>query len=133
VRFSAWLNAPLEKAKTRRIDSYLGRMPDIGPFDDVVGYLFEIGPIGYGATGMVPLSWQDIAAWQSVTGIELDAFEAEAIMQLSCAYASMSEKASKDTCPAPWVDPETIDRDMLSNRIERIFTAMQNRRANRGR
>jgi len=119
------LHAPQEKAKKRRVETYEGRSPDIGTFPELVEYLFSVGPVLPSGMGSMPITWQELAAWQAVTGVELDAFEAEAVMQLSGAYAAMYEQARKDACPAPWVDPEMIDRDAVSRRVEATLMRFQ--------
>lgn len=60
--------------------------------------------------GAVPLSWTTIDAWQRVTGISLDPWEARLIRRLSSDYLAMSREAENETCPSPWRAPVTAQQ-----------------------
>lgn len=103
-------------------------MPPHGELIELVEYTWEIGPVEYGGAGLVPLTWQEIQAWQQAYGIELDALELEAVKTLSNAYAGQFERSRKKDCPPPWVDPEQINRDAVHEKILQQFRAFNQRR-----
>lgn len=79
-------------------------MPELPPVDlpYLVAVLFEVGPVMAGAMGMLPLDEQELAAWQSNTGIELQPWESRMIKVLSRDYLSESSRATKPDWPPVW-------------------------------
>lgn len=69
--------------------------------------------------GSVPLTWQEIAAWQEMSGIELSYQEAKIIRECSIEFVNMSEMAKKPDCPPP----NQIERDPMAKakRIKSIL------------
>lgn len=61
-------------------------------------YLLEIGPMMAGSA----VSQQEIAAWQSNTGIALDAWESRFLRALSSEYASELIRAEAPARVSPW-------------------------------
>lgn len=101
---------------------------------ELVEWLYEIGPIVYTGMGAQPIGWADIQAWQSVTGLELEPYEAEAVISLSLAYVDQSNRSKDKNCPSPWIDPDYIDREAVAKKIKDQFRALSARRKNkRGR
>lgn len=74
-------------------------MPECDAFY-LVDYLFEIGP----AQGEAPLSHAELQAWQSNTGIDLDAWQARMLKRLSIEYLNESHQAREIDRPAPWAE-----------------------------
>lgn len=64
--------------------------------------LTEIGITGSNGMGTVPLSWAEIAAWQTNTKVALSPWEARMIRALSVAYVNESRPAEDETYPPPW-------------------------------
>lgn len=79
---------------------------DMPPCDAhyLVGYLFEMGPTLPSGLGDSALTHGEIAAWQSNTGIELNAWESRTLKRLSNDYMSEARQANKIDRPAPWQD-----------------------------
>jgi hypothetical protein len=81
-------------------------MPTILPGD---GYLLDdfvsIGRMRHGDMGMTPLSWQDIAAWENVTGADITGDEAALIHSLSRDYVVSYRSASSKNPTPPFVGP----------------------------
>jgi len=100
---------------------------------ELVQWLYEIGPIVQGGMGPVPIGWQDIAAWQSVTGLVLAPHEAQAIRTLSMAYADQHHRSKDANCPCPWADPTQVDREAVADKVSEQFRAFSQRRKNNGR
>lgn len=113
VRKWAWLNATpltrethsaeptltrLEKARRDRGDEFFQPlMPVVPAHDQLVTYLFEVGPTINGA----PISHTDIAFWRRNTYTPLDAWEARTLRALSVEYAAESARATDPACPSP--------------------------------
>lgn len=55
-----------------------------------------------GAMGPVPITWQELDAWQRQTGMRLQPWEARAVISLSRAYAGEAVAAREDDAPAPY-------------------------------
>lgn len=97
-------------------------LPDPGAAAHLVGVLFDVGPVGYGAMSAVPLSWPEINAWQQATGVELASWEARAIRRLSGEYLTMLQQAEDPACPAPWVNQDDIDRRAaVADKVRAVF------------
>lgn len=97
-------------------------LPDPGAAAHLVGVLFDVGPIGYGAMAAVPLSWPEINAWQQATGVELASWEARAIRRLSGEYLTMLQQAEDPACPAPWVNQADIERRAaVADKVRAVF------------
>lgn len=119
VRHVAWLNTTPERAKhdkseaprlTRletmrrefKDDDYHPEMPPLDGAAFLLSYLFELGPTQAAGMGAAPISHQEIAAWQELTGIVLQPWQARFLRRLSGEYVAESHKAEKRECPAPW-------------------------------
>ena len=95
---------------------------------ELLEYLYEIGPVIPSGMGLLPVTWTDIAAWQAVTGVMLDPYESAAVRELSMSYIDQHERSRSPSCPAPWVDPEHVDREAVAARILSQFRAFSRRR-----
>jgi hypothetical protein len=123
VRHMAWLNAkPKPDPRTRRGKrdeapkvSRLERLKKNGvtppmppnPAPHIFDRLIEIGLTEAAGMGAAPISWREIDAWCSRTGIDLDPWEARLIRSLSTAYIAEGHRAEAETCPPPWRAPVT--------------------------
>lgn len=135
----AWLNAKPDqitaKGKKSGEITRLNRLkaeklePDLppNPMPHLTGWLFEIGPTGSNGMGPVPLSWQEIAAWEHLTGNELDAWEAKTLRALSAEFVSKMNEAKDPAMPAPYASPEAIarNRDAVGRQITHGFSALK--------
>ncbi|WP_165913229.1 hypothetical protein [Novosphingobium sp. ST904] len=95
-------------------------MPD-NPAPYLTDWLIEIGPA---APGGDPLGWRDLAAWQDITGIELEPWEGRLIRRLSTDFVSQRHKAEKADCPPPYTgieDDIPAMRQRVSAQIAAIF------------
>ena len=87
----------------------------------IVDWWLEIGPAGDGA-----LTWQEIAAWEQLTGIELEPWEAKTIRSMSAAFVSQRFEARKAGCPAPY----STEQDEQDN-VTAAFAALKQYLAHR--
>jgi len=120
----AWLHAAPRDKKGKllkpRAEGYKGNLPDSGSLGYLLEYLKEIGPAMVNGSGIAPVNWQEIRAWQKLTGVYLEAFEAQIIRELSCVYAEQYVKSEKIECPPPWLDKKA-DKAAVSERVKRLF------------
>jgi hypothetical protein len=96
--------------------------------DHLVEYLLDAGPVSSAGMGAAPLSHVEIAAWQSNTGIELNAWEASTLRRLSIEYVAQAEQAKDADCPQPYL-PAQIDSDRRTRVAQQLRAAMSSRRA----
>lgn len=75
-------------------------MPQIDA-EYLLGYLFEIGPTMAAGGYPGPITHEEILAWQELTGIELQPWEARFIKRLSGEHLAESHRAEKIDCPEP--------------------------------
>jgi hypothetical protein len=76
-------------------------MPPL-PLPHMIERWSEIGLTGSNGMSATPLSWAEIAAWQTCTGIKLSPWESRLIRALSLAYVAQSRISEDETCPPPW-------------------------------
>ena len=96
----------------------------VNPAPYLSEWLFDMGPTVVGGMGESPLGYQDMAAWQAVSGIELMPWEASLLRRLSGAYAVMRHKAEEPACPAPYtgaVDELKARRDQVAQQVDAVF------------
>ena len=124
VRQSAWLNAVPERAKNsksegprlsrlekqrkawakeeaeREESDYRPDMPQVDA-EHLLSYLWEVGPVLSSGGYPKAVTHEELRAWQSNTGIELDAWESRFLCRLSREYLLESNRAEKVDCPEP--------------------------------
>lgn len=82
-------------------------------------WLFEIGP-----GGDEPVGYQDFAAWQALSGVELTPWEAKTLRRMAQDYLSMAMKASEPDCAPPYTgleDKREAARDAVVKKIDALF------------
>lgn len=143
MRCLAWLHtAPQPKDSARiskrtpakpqpRMQAYIDKgidlpLPDAGCAAHLVGYLFDAGPMSYGAAGAVPLQWQDLTHWQHNSGIALQAWEATTLRRLSRDYVTASQEAESPTCPAPWLPEDHASADTRKAVAKHVRSILRN-------
>lgn len=104
MRHLAWLDsAPKNQKKPRRYyfaqdaaSNYLN-MPDVAGFRYVVDLMFDV--VGHNG-GLIQLDMQEIEAWSHMSGIDLTAWEASTIRNMSRAYVVQFNR-SNDSMESP--------------------------------
>ena len=91
---------PMTRLQTLRAQDAQPDIPAAGPGAYLVDHLFDAGPLVSTGQGSAALSWRDMAAWQSGTGIELQPWEARIVRALSHVYLSSAIAAKSPDCPA---------------------------------
>ncbi len=90
------------------------------PFPHLAKWWLEIGPTQAGGMGEAVIGWQEMAAWERVTGLKLGPWEARAIRSMSSAFVSMRQDARKSGCPAPFAE----DPEQIQQRVDAQFAQM---------
>lgn len=108
--------------------------PDIppNPMPHLTGWLFEIGPTSSNGMGPVPIGWQEIAAWQELTGNEINPWEARTLRKMSADFVSTMHDAKDKSFPPPFTSAEAIarNRDAVSRQIGIGFKALTMAKSN---
>lgn len=85
----------------------------------IIGLLQEAGLMSSNGMGPVPISWQEISNWLSVTGTEIGVWEKLIIKSLSEEYVSELIQANEPNRAAPYTkpSPEEIERARIADKI----------------
>ncbi len=84
---------------------------------------FDIGPTMAAGMGAGPITHEEIRAWQSNTGVELQPWQVRTLRRMSFDYLSEAYRAEKADCPAPWERVE-VDYAAVSNNMMNAIRAM---------
>lgn len=104
------------------------KLPEIEGGDHMVNHLTEAGICLSNGMGLMPLTWQEIDSWLSVTGLELTTWEKLTLKELSEAYVNEYSLSSDKTRPAPYVHKvDEIDRQAVSDKLKGIFRGLKKR------
>jgi len=137
----AWLDALVEESPTRtrsRLARYQEEasrgyrphqleMPPVEYGGYLLQYLMEVGPATSNGFGPGVISWQELQAWEHMTGVILTSWEATTLRMLSGHYVSQHAKSSDPMCPAPYV-PEGVVFEEVDAKVTRIFDAIKRRK-----
>ena len=127
ARQLAWLNTapevehkgrgkaaePVTRLKAMEARGETPRLPLVSA-RHVAEWWLEIGP----TSGEHAVTWQDMAAWERLTGIELEPWEAKAIRSMSVAFRSEQITSRKPNSPQPWDEGDRQDK------VDAAFGAM---------
>lgn len=97
--------------------------PNPAPY--LIEWLFEIGPTTGGGVTETALGYRDLAAWQSVTGIDLTPWEGATLRKMSQAYLGERLAATDPTRPAPLLINRVEARANVDDRIRSMFRNLQ--------
>jgi hypothetical protein len=78
-----------------------------------------------------PLGWQEMAAWEHLTGIELDPWEARTLRELSAEYLVEKQHAKKADRIAPYTGaPDDIEerRAMVDRKVLAAFAGLKGKK-----
>ena len=132
VRHMAWLSATPEKEEVSRAESFertgspFLKLPDVGSSYYVVKYWQDCGSVGYGSSGIVPLSWTEIRNWREENDLEIDYRERKMIREMSKAYVNEYYAAKDPYRPAPYsIEIVELDRPAVSNKIASVLSGFK--------
>lgn len=128
----AWLSATPEKEEVSRAESFerssspFLKLPDVGSSYYVVKYWQDCGSVGYGSSGIVPLSWTEIRNWREENDLQIDHRERKMIREMSKAYVSEFYAAKDPNRPAPYsIGIVELDRPAVSNKIANVLSGFK--------
>lgn len=128
----AWLSATPEKEEVSRAESFeragspFLKLPDVGSSYYVVKYWQDCGSVGYGSSGIVPLSWTEIRNWRKENDLQIDHRERKMIREMSKAYVSEYYAAKDPYRPAPYsIEVVELDRPAVSNKIASVLSGFK--------
>lgn len=104
----AWLHTPAkDQAKSRidhleNVEAILERLPNVEPFDYMVGLFSDIGMAINTGNGLTPVTWQEIESFTKGTGVQLTAWEARTIRDMSAKYANGVVRYTNVNVEAPY-------------------------------
>lgn len=87
-------------------------MPRVPPvaLGYLIEYLFDVGPVSAGGFGPVPLTHQELLAWQINMRRRLQPWEVSMLRRLSAEFAATSHAADDPYMPAPYAGPVTAEQ-----------------------
>lgn len=106
------------------------QLPPTG-VDYLVGHFFSSGQCLQTGQGLVPLSYQEIKAYDELTDAELLTWEVRILKKMSDAYCSEYSRASDPNRPAPYrkeVNPEEVDQVAKAIRIKQGMSGFRKRK-----
>jgi len=96
-------------------------MPEIDA-EYLVSYWRDLGFVSSGISGAAPLSATEIYAWCSLSALELEPWEFNAIRQMSQSYASYLHKGENPDEPPPYGNlAQQFDRDVVGKKVTNAF------------
>jgi hypothetical protein len=91
----------------------------------LLGHFLEVGPAQAGGMGLAPVGYTELAAWQQLSGVPLQPWEARLLRHLSREYVAEHHAASEQGRPAPWAAPGSTDqRAAVSRQLSLNLRAM---------
>lgn len=94
-------------------------MPEVDEPAYIVDYWQDIGMVGIGAMGIIPLSSQELMSWQQGKHIALNPWEFSIIREMSRAYCTQAHASEKPDCPPPYGNPEfEFDRAQVAKKVQ---------------
>lgn len=84
--------------------------------------LLDVGPCGVGFNGAEPLTWSELLAWTTSTGVQLTHWEQSTLVILSTDYAQTAKNYVKGT-PAPWQAENLEVEKALARRVTSAMDA----------
>jgi hypothetical protein len=140
VRQLAWLSATPKDDKKNRITQFreaeytadqLDELyPDVGDAHYLVGLFYDSGIWTQTGMGNVPLSWQEIQAWNNVNEYELPLWTIKLIKQMSDTYCQEFSKSS-ELCQAPYTKEQEVvleSEEVVGNRVANQLRSMSNKK-----
>lgn len=98
--------------------------PDMPPCDTpfIIEWLFDVGPMLQTGMGPIPLTEQELLAWQINRGFELQPWQSKFLRQLSAEYLIQLDKSKKERCPAPWQEElQEEDQVRVARKVKSLW------------
>jgi hypothetical protein len=78
----------------------------------ILSWFNDVGEAQFTDSGLKPLSWAEIKAWQDLSGTSLDYWEAQLLRNMSLSYIAQYNSSQAEVCAPPW--------DSRQNRFDTI-------------
>lgn len=133
----AYLQTPLQHRRgkrTTRGESRLERlrregvaspaMPPVAEGGYLIGHLLEVGPAAHNGMDLAPVSFQELQAWQALTAVYLQPWEAALLRTLSSDYVAETRRAADPQAVPPWRAPAAVDRAQVGAKVRAAFSGL---------
>lgn len=100
-------------------------MPPLLGFDYLAAAWSECGAYEVGVNGILPLSWQEIHAYNAATGNRLCSYDCRLISLMSRLYCDQYHKSTDGNCKQPYVS-EAVAKPKADDQSERIKAMFRN-------
>ena len=95
---------------------YSGDLPEVPPeFEYLLDHLTEMGICCNSGGSLCALTWQEMAAWCSLSGVYLEYYEVRLLRELSEEYVDWFYRGQSAECVSPWVSEEAVKN--VGNRL----------------
>ena len=84
-------------------------LPEVEACGYLIDYLFEVGPVQSNGMGAMPVSFEELCAWQTLCHHSLDPWEVLTLRSMSAAYAQEAQTADQPNAPPPWLEVPTAE------------------------
>ena len=85
----------------------------------LLDFLYEVGPVLHCGMGDVPLTHEELRAWQSNVGLSLAPWEIRILRRLSLDYLIQSQQSTKPECVPPY--GPMAQRVAVAKKIDAVF------------
>lgn len=103
-------------------DNVEPQMPDVSCPHLLHLFLYRVGPFISSHEGPLPLSEEELRAFQANRGIELAPWVVDGFRRLSDEYIAQGEVSKSHECPPPWKPSvEEFRKEILPTRIKSLF------------
>lgn len=83
-------------------------MPCVHGGEHIVQHWRRCGMFESNMNGLIPLSWRELQAYRELSGVIIDGWECEQVIEMSKAYVAFSRDADDINCIAPY-SPELTE------------------------
>lgn len=94
-------------------------MPEVEIGGYLLEYLSEIGEARPSGNSLTSIDWQEIKAWQMMTGVKISSWDAQMLKHLSGVYVGQYHQAEDPNCPPPAM--EIPSEAVLQRRLESLM------------
>jgi hypothetical protein len=100
-------------------------MPDIGDFQHLLDYLFELDICKSSGMGLYPIGFDDLTHWQNLTGVIVNSFEASALVRLSRIYVNFYNRFDRTNEDDPSAILNPLSADVISSQLKTALRSMK--------